>query len=218
MFLRSHFLFQLSAMAVVMTTGVVASAGDCPNCRRGGSMSAQMLPTPDPSFHHRSVVPSRSYLPPSPSTHVVSTPLVAPIAPPAGTLGVTYRRPSRPIPADRHPRVAIFELAVPAEFVPDPARGVRTRVTLDDPTGQLEPIAEKNYYYDERAGLWVFETDPLIPGRPHVWRVTVEKVYYENQDIRRYGRLVTEEVETDVEFVGARYMRLIPGRVVTMDW
>ncbi|WP_145365826.1 hypothetical protein [Stratiformator vulcanicus] len=141
-----------------------------------------------------------------------------PIAPPPGTLGRSYFQKTEAIPADEHPRMAILEVKVPSQYVPDPAPGVSTRVTLEDPRGRLPALEEKDIYYDEMRDAWVFETDPLWPGVPQIYRMRIEKVFYKEEQVRRYGRLVAQEVETGSEVVGEKFYRLIPGRRLYVTW
>jgi hypothetical protein len=114
-------------------------------------------------------------------------PVSATVPPPPGALGTTYRRQSWPIPADRHPRVAMLDIRAPQ--------------------GATEVRVFNTYEYreeDEVAGfqdvadpcIWHFETDPLIPGIPHVYRV---------------------EADVDGQ-CDARYVRLIRGRRVVLEF
>ncbi len=114
-------------------------------------------------------------------------PVTATVPPPPGTLGTTYRRQSWPIPADRHPRVAMLDVRAPKG-----ATNVRVFVTYEYRTE--DEVTGFQDLYD--ACIWHFETDPLIPGIPHVYRV---------------------EADVDGQ-CDARYVRLIRGRRVVLEF
>lgn len=114
------------------------------------------------------------------------SPVVADSAPPPGTLGQTYQRPMRPIPVDRHPRIGIVDVRVNGASSVK-VYGTNEFRTKDGITG----------IQDRRdASVWRFESEPLIPGVPHIYRV-----------VAKYGDSAQE-----------RYIRLVPGRIVTLDF
>lgn len=168
-------------------------------------MQGEPAPFPGP------MTPMRPSAPLAPLPPVEADPT---LGPPPGTLGHTYYRSSRYIPHDEHPRVAMADLTLPHELTVDQGPGRKIRVTVHDVAGQLEPL--EGYVADDEH--WHFESDPLIPGVPHVYRIKVERVSYEKQEIRRYGRLVEQETEVEAELLGVRFLRLIPGRVVTLEF
>lgn len=102
------------------------------------------------------------------------------IAPPPGTLGRTYHRPTREIPEEKHPRVAMLEVAAPLD----------TRVTVDGMEGFFGT--------DNR---WHFETKPLIPGLPNIYTV-----------------VAASPAPTGEPVKSAKKVRLIPGRIVELDF
>lgn len=79
---------------------------------------------------------------------------LAPVGPPPGTLTMTYRRPSRLIPEDKHPRAGMLDIGnVPAG----------AEVTVKNMKG-----------YRGKDCAWHFESErPLLPGIPHIYRVHV---------------------------------------------
>lgn len=108
------------------------------------------------------------------------------VAPPPGTLGQTYLRPTRPIPVDKHPRVSIIDVRSNGATQVK-VYGTNEFRTKDAITG----------FQDRRDGsVWRFESEPLVPGVPHIYRVDAH-----------YG-----------ETVQHRYVRLVPGRIVTLDF
>lgn len=122
--------------------------------------------------------------PPSPLT----TPDV--ITPPPGTLGKTYQLRSKPVPVDMHPRVALLDVYVPHAmqvFVHD-MNPYRTQDRLD------------GFQDVEDPHMWHFETEPLYPGLPRIYRVEAR--------INGADGPVTEE----------RYVRLIMGRVIELQF
>lgn len=105
---------------------------------------------------------------------------------PPGTLGRTYVLPSRPVPADRHPRVAMIDVCAPA------AAHVIVRWTNDFRTEE----SLKGYQDEFNPSVWHFESKPLVPGLRLIYRV---EVYHDGP-----GSPPTT----------VRYVRLIKGRVV----
>ncbi len=110
---------------------------------------------------------------------------------PPGTIGQTYYRASREIPADKHPRIAMIDIIAPGA----------TEVTLYNINPHREEDAVEEGYENELTnGLWEFETKPLIPGIPHIYKA----VFKFSDD--------PNAVET------VRYVRLIPGRIVSLTY
>jgi hypothetical protein len=160
---------------LVACVGVGFSWADC-NCRQGTGIPAlavgQVLPPapppplpeppapiPDPQFQGPSAVPH-----PAPQPSAMPAPPVSPpeapqinrfgVAPPPGTLGRTYQRPSRLVDDDQHPRFAAVEVHLPEE-VDVSARGLKSKWT---------------------GKVWRLEAEtPLLPGVPHVYAVKAER-------------------------------------------
>ena len=107
-------------------------------------------------------------------------------SPPPGTLGMTYQRPSWPIPAAKPPRVGMIQIR---------AAGVSNIVVQDTNEFRLEDALEGGRHPADPT-VWYFESKPLIPGAQRIHRVLIG---------REDG--TTEE----------RYVRLIMGRIVTLD-
>lgn len=111
-------------------------------------------------------------------------------APPRGTIGRTYSLPSRDIPADKHPRTAMLDVIAP-NAISVRLVNVYVHREEDDVDG----------FEDGRLkGLWRFETLPLIPGNPHIYKV----IFRFSDDPR-----APEDV---------RYVRLIPGRIIELTY
>ena len=70
-------------------------------------------------------------------------------APPPGTLGQTYKRRSRPLEDNKHPRVGVVEVRLP-EGVDVTAAGLKSKWT---------------------GKVWRLESDALLPGIPHIYEV-----------------------------------------------
>lgn len=109
-------------------------------------------------------------------------------SPPPGTLGRTYDLPSREIPADKHPRVAMVDVLV---------RGA-TSVRLLNINPHREEDDVDGFQVEGNNSQWRFETKPLIPGIPHIYKVIV-----------RFS-----EEPNSAESV--RIIRMIPGRIVEL--
>jgi hypothetical protein len=85
----------------------------------------------------------------------VPTTKLSPVTPPPGTLGITYKRPSRLIPEKKHPRVGMLDV-----------KGV--------PFDAVVSVRGLNGYRDIE-GVWRFEPNlPLIPGIPHIYTVKIK--------------------------------------------
>lgn len=108
------------------------------------------------------------------------------VGPPPGTLGQTYLRPTRPVPVDKHPRVSIIDIRA----------GGATQVKVYG-TNEFRTKDMITGFQDRRdPTLWRFESEPLVPGVPNIYRVEA-----------RYG-----------DSIQNRYVRLVPGRIVTLDF
>ena len=151
------------------------------NCGRGGSA---LTGTYGPDV-------SRGYMGPEsymgmPGGTALQLPMTPDVGPPPGTLGQTYQRPMRPIPVDKHPRIGIIDVRAPGATVIK-VHGTNEFRTKDGIDG----------FQDRRdAAVWRFESDPLMPGVPHIYRV-----------VAKYGEVSHE-----------RYVRLVPGRIVTLQF
>ncbi|MFG0333244.1 MAG: hypothetical protein ACF8TS_07785 [Maioricimonas sp. JB049] len=110
------------------------------------------------------------------------------VAPPPGTLGRTYRLRSRPVPVEKHPRVAMIDVHV------ENAVDVTVRGTNDY---RVEDTLDGFQDVDDPS-LWRFESKPLIPGLPHIYEVDVEYATPEGTKTRQL------------------YVRLIMGRIVEL--
>jgi hypothetical protein len=96
--------------------------------------------------------------------------------PPPGTLGQTYKRRTRLIDDAKHPRIGIVEVNLP-EHVDVTAKGLKTK-------------------WDGK--VWRLESDPLIPGVPHIYEVKAS-----------WGEGTEPQVRT---------VRLIMGRIVDVEF
>lgn len=112
-----------------------------------------------------------------------------PVTPPPGTLGRTYQLRSRPVPVNKHPRVAMIDVHV------ENAVDVTVRGTNDY---RIEDTLD-GFQDEEDPSLWRFESQPLIPGLPHIYEVEVE--YATPQGTTKSRQL---------------YVRLIMGRIVEL--
>jgi hypothetical protein len=110
------------------------------------------------------------------------------IAPPPGTLGQTYQRSSRPVPADKHPRAGMLDVSAP---------GAIDVAVYDTENYRLEDRID-GFRDQDNHNVWHFEEKTMIPGLPHIYRVVARKT--------RDGQF--EE----------RYVRLIMGRVVSVEF
>lgn len=109
------------------------------------------------------------------------------IAPPAGTIGRTYQLPTAPVPAEMHPRASVLKVL---------ADGA-TEVELVS-TNQMRTEDLVEGYKDPDTGVWVFKTEPLIPGNVQIYRVRA-----------KYGDGMSHR---------DRYVRLIMGRVSALTF
>lgn len=111
--------------------------------------------------------------------------------PPPGTIGQTFKLPSRPVPVDKHPRVGMLDVKIAGAhnvFVHD-MNAMRTEDTID---GFKDAKVEN---------IWHFESKPLYPGLDHIYRVQAN---FKNPD--------------GTERKAEKYVRLIMGRVVELTF
>lgn len=100
------------------------------------------------------------------------------VAPPPGTLGHTYHRRSRLLDDKKHPRVGVIEVHL-SENYDVSAKGMKSKWT---------------------GKIWELESDPLLPGIPHIFEVKAE---WGPEGARK------KEVRT---------VRLIMGRAVDLEF
>jgi hypothetical protein len=126
--------------------GDIAPSGSCGH-QPAASLSAAPLYSPGAM----SVAPRGVYIA-----------LLPPVIPPPGTLGLTYQRQSWLIPASKHPRIAMLDVRAPAG-----ATSVRVFTTYQ----HREEDEIEGFQDLQDPCVWHFETKPLLPGIPHVYRV-----------------------------------------------
>jgi len=182
-------MWKLSSMArwmpaaPVLLAAAVAGAGPgeilqagC-NCNQGSGGGATYAPVAE--YMPPADMGEPAYFSPSPAIDP------GPASPPPGTLGRTYELPTRLIPADKHPRTAMLHVRSSAEEV------------IVSHTNEFREEDDVKAHQDETdTSLWRFETKPLLPGIPHVYKVEA----------------VNGGVTTDV-----RYVRLLRGRILELQ-
>lgn len=176
-------------LALGLATWTAGADAGC-NCG-GGSGGAVIGPALPPNFYdaggHGMPLVGMA---PEMAGPMMATPYVTPptpeVGPPPGTLGQTYQRPSRPIPVDKHPRVSIVDVRA--------SGATQVKVYGTNEFRTKDSIAG---FQDRRnAAVWRFESEPLVPGVPHIYRVDAH-----------YGDSIQQ-----------KYIRLVPGRIVTLDF
>lgn len=111
--------------------------------------------------------------------------------PPPGTIGKSFKLPSRPVPVEKHPRVGMIDVKVvdASEVIVHDMNAMRTEETIDG-------------FQDAKIpNVWHFESKPLYPGLDHIYRV---QATFKNDD--------------GTERKQERYVRLIMGRVVELNF
>ena len=171
------------AVGVAMLSSAVHAG--C-NCGKGGAVYG---PAPMGPIYGGDAMHSNDFGAPPMMGIPMAAPTLIPtpdVAPPPGTLGQTYQRPMRPIPVDKHPRISIVDVRAPG------ATSVRVYGTYEYRTKD-----GFSGFQDRRdPSLWRMESEPLVPGIPHIYRV-----------VAKYGDTAQE-----------KYIRLVPGRIVTLDF
>ena len=111
--------------------------------------------------------------------------------PPPGTIGQTFKLPSRPVPVEKHPRVGMLDMKIVDAYnvIVHDMNAMRTEDTIDG----FKDAKEKN--------IWHFESKPLYPGLDHIYRVQAN---FKNPD--------------GTERKAEKYVRLIMGRVVELTF
>jgi hypothetical protein len=165
----------------------MASHAGC-NCRGGGGgavMAAPLQPAPD------DIQPDMYGLAAGAGGGAIAAGIArADLTPPPGTLGQTYTRVSRPVPAAKHPRAGLLDVH---------ASGASSVSVQWTNPYKLED--ELNGFVDARDNtLWHFEAPQLIPGVPLIYRVEA-----------RFGPPEACTVQT-------KYVRLIMGRIVEVSF
>ncbi|HID20848.1 MAG TPA: hypothetical protein EYP14_00395 [Planctomycetaceae bacterium] len=147
----------------------------------------------------------------------VPSPRTPDVRPLPGTLGLTYRQPSRPVPWDKHPRTGMVEVTILDE--------TRERLAKEYPDAELKVTVSdiRNFFkpldgYLGKDGLWHFESDPLYPGIPHIYDVKFEMIRKVHKVEIKYGHRVEYDEEHKVDDLGFRRIRLIPGRIVEVSF
>jgi len=100
------------------------------------------------------------------------------VAPPPGTIGQTYQLPSRPVPADKHPRVGMIDIRVTGA----------TKIVMHDMNAFRTENELEGFQSAQDANMWHFESKPLIPGISHIYRI--EAQYGNGATQERYVRLI----------------------------
>ena len=189
---------RLARVGGMLALGLAAwTAGADAGCNcRGGSGGGMIGPAMPPHYHDGVMHDGGMYgaqvlgMAPEMAGSMMGTPYVTPptpeVGPPPGTLGQTYQRPTRPIPVDKHPRVSIVDVRASGATLVK-IYGTNEFRTKDSIAG----------FQDRRnAAVWRFESEPLVPGVPHIYRVDAH-----------YGDSIQQ-----------KYIRLVPGRIVTLDF
>ena len=131
-----------------------------------------------------------------------------------GTLGLTYQRPTKRTPADKHPRIGLIEITVSDSTFRSLAAGEEIKITVEDEEGNFEEL--EGYFGDDDK--WHFDSKPLYPGIPQIYDAKFEVVRTEMKRERKGDRVVEWEVEKKVRDLGFRRLRLIPGRTVFLEY
>ncbi len=144
---------------------------------------------------------------------VASTPLTSGDGVP-GTLGLTYQQRTKRVNSDIHPRVGLLEITVSAATFRNMPSRHDIKVTVEDEAGHFEEL--EGYYGEDDK--WHFESKPLYPGIPHIYDVKFEEMKIEMKRERKYDKIVESEIEKKVRDLGVRRVRLIPGRIVFLNY
>ena len=131
-----------------------------------------------------------------------------------GTLGLTYQQRTKLVNSDIHPRVGVLEITVSDATLRQMPSGHEIKVTVADEAGHFE---ELDGYFGE-DDKWHFESKPLYPGIPHIYDVKFEEIKIEIKRERKYDKIVESEVEKKICDLGVRRLRLIPGRIVFLNY
>ena len=131
-----------------------------------------------------------------------------------GTLGLTYQQRTKRVNSDIHPRVGVLEITVSDATLRQMPSGHEIKITVADEAGHFE---ELDGYFGE-DDKWHFESKPLYPGIPHIYEVKFEEIKIEIKRERKYDKIVESEVEKKIRDLGVRRLRLIPGRIVFLNY
>ena len=180
---------RLVRAGAMLAAGVAVAASTVQagcNCGKGGGVYG---PAPMSPAYNSGEVYSGDFGQPAMPGAPMAYPTLPPtpeVAPPPGTLGQTYQRPMRPIPVDKHPRISIVDVRAPG------ATSVRVYGTYEYRTKD----GFSGFQDRKDPSLWRMESEPLVPGIPHIYRV-----------VAKYG-----------DTAQVKYIRMVPGRIVTLDF
>ena len=110
-----------------------------------------------------------------PSQGVYAAQTLPKTSPPPGSLGYTYKKRSRLVPKDKHPRLGMVEI-----------KGIAhgCQVNIDGMKG-----------YISESGTWMFESErPLLPHRKHIYRIEVKQSIDQQKPDVRVIRLIPGRV------------------------
>ncbi len=130
------------------------------------------------------------------------------------TLGLTYHQRTRRVNSDIHPRIGLLEITVSDATFRNMPSGHEIKVMVEDEAGHFEEL-EGYFGKDDK---WHFESKPLYPGIPHIYDVKFEEIKIEMKRERKYDRIVESEVEKKVRDLAVHRVRLIPGRIVYLNY
>ena len=136
------------------------------------------------------------------------------VAPPPGTLGRTYIKTSRRVPWDKHPRTAMVEIEVDETVLSSVPQDLQLKISVQDVNEYLGPL--NGFRGDD--GKWHFESEPLLPGVPHIHRCNFEVVRLTTKVERLYGQRIETQSEEKIRDLGTRTIRLISGRIVDLKF
>ena len=131
-----------------------------------------------------------------------------------GSLGRTYHQPSKRVNSTKHPREGLLEITVSDDTFHRLVTNEEVKITVEDEAGHYDEV-EGFFGEDDK---WHFESEPLLPGIPHIYDVKFEVVRTDKKRERKGDRIIEIEVEKKVRDLGLRRLRLIPGRTVYLSF
>ena len=108
----------------------------------------------------------------------------------------------------------MVEIEMSEEILSELEDSVEIKITVQDDKQNFKPL--DGFRGDD--GKWHFESDPLYPGIPHIYNCKFEMVRATTRVERIYGQMIETRVEEKVRDLGIRTIRLIPGRIVDLEF
>ena len=190
--MKNSQIYGLSMLGIGVLGSFSSLHAECP-CSRGQSNVTYTTDNPYVTSQQMAMQPTT--IAPAPTTfpmdmsgqQMPNMGSAYPAMPTAMYNDLTFYRTAREIPANKPPRVGMVDIKVTG--------AAEVKVYDTHPFREEDLVEGFKDKYD--PNVWRFETKPLIPGIPHIYKIVVFDAHGATQ---------------------SRYVRLLPGRVVDISF